>query len=434
MFHILESGKDIFEKNKYVCQKNHIFLAHANDKLYCNQCFLESILTQLNQLNIPAKINGDVIEFEKKSGEGKNLFNIGKEKYLLDKKDCVKIIIKDDVKNIKDKLWDAIIAGKDTIIEKQKIFKHHCEHTTIIKEGNDGTGSLYKSAPPPYPFGKKLAVGYIRVSTTMQVNEGVSLEAQESEIFRHAELNNYFLKTIYIDRGITGGEITKRLGMQKLIENIENEEGLVVITYSISRIARNVKDLLEITDKIEKNNGNFVSLEFKVDFTTSSGKFILTILGSQAELERNMTSERVKSALSLLKSQGKLRSKPRYGWDLNVDKNSDDLYVRNEEEQEIIRKIRNLRYKNKHLNITRFTKLVNDKIPPPRKAKTWYRKNLQEMMIREGIWENKKTKEKETKEEENVNQEEILQENVNFQENVNQEIQNIPQLNSLAIQ
>lgn len=398
MFTCLEKGKDVFEKNKYICEKNHTFCAYQNDKLFCNQCFLNSLLSVFTELKIEALISDNLITFTKNNEIN---FYVGKENFMVEKDNFIKIIIKDEIKeikNLKDKLWDCIIAGKDAIIEKDKLFKHYCEHTTVINEENDGTGSLYKYASPPYPFGKKLAVGYLRVSTSMQANEGISLEAQESEIFKYAELNNYFLKTIYIDRGISGGKIEKRLAMQELINTVEKEEGLVVITYSISRIARRVKDLLDIVECIQKNKGNFITLDLNLDFTSSTGKFVLTVMGSQAELERNITSERVKSVLSHLKSQGKLKNKPRFGWSVNPEKNSEKLYIRNEEEQEIIKKIRDLRYKNKHLNITKFTKLINEKIPPPRKSKTWHRPNLKEMMVREGIWEDEKKDEKKEEE------------------------------------
>ena len=53
----------------------------------------------------------------------------------------------------------------------------------------------------------KQAIGYIRVSTEKQANEGVSLEAQEAKIVTWCKANGYELVKVYVDAGISGAGI-----------------------------------------------------------------------------------------------------------------------------------------------------------------------------------------------------------------------------------
>jgi DNA invertase Pin-like site-specific DNA recombinase len=196
---------------------------------------------------------------------------------------------------------------------------------------------------------------------------------------------NGFLKTLYIDRGISGGSIEKRLALEELLSNCQ--KGDWVIVNSVSRLARKTKDLLSIVEIIEKKECHLLIIDLNLDITSPSGKLILTLMGSQAQFEREITSERVKGVLQHLKETGNLRTKPPFGWKMNIDRSSGaSIHTRDEEEQEVISQIRILRSKNRNIPITTFTEVLNrENIKPPRKSKKWYHKFVKDTMTREGI-------------------------------------------------
>jgi len=81
---------------------------------------------------------------------------------------------------------------------------------------------------------KQEAVIYIRVSTTQQAVEGVSLDAQEAKARAWCLLNDYSVKSIHRDAGISGRKTNNRPALAKALEDCTNGNALVV--YSISRL------------------------------------------------------------------------------------------------------------------------------------------------------------------------------------------------------
>ena len=86
-------------------------------------------------------------------------------------------------------------------------------------------------------------------------------------------------------------------------------EGDVVYTESISRIARNTKDLLNIIETLTEKGVEFVSVKENIDTTTPTGKFMLTVFGALATLERETILERQAEGIAIAKEQGKFKGK-----------------------------------------------------------------------------------------------------------------------------
>ena len=129
------------------------------------------------------------------------------------------------------------------------------------------------------------AIGYIRVSTTEQASEGVSLEAQRAKIAAWAVANDYELVAIHEDAGITGTSMEKRAGLQAAIA--ATGKGMALVAYSFSRLARSTADMLEIASGLEKKGADLVSLTEKIDTTTTAaGRMVFRMLAVLSEFER----------------------------------------------------------------------------------------------------------------------------------------------------
>jgi len=148
----------------------------------------------------------------------------------------------------------------------------------------------------------KQAIGYVRVSTDQQADEGVSLEAQKSKIAAWCELNDYELVGVYEDAGISGKNITKRPGLNEALNLVKPDMALVV--HSLSRLARSTKDCIDIAEELKANNCDLVSLTEKIDTSSAMGEFFFTLIAALGQMERKLIGERTKAALAHKKANG----------------------------------------------------------------------------------------------------------------------------------
>jgi len=175
------------------------------------------------------------------------------------------------------------------------------------------------------------AIGYVRVSTTGQAEEGVSLEAQESKIKAWADLNGYSELVIHVDAGISGSRADNREGLQVALRAVGKGDALVV--YSLSRLARSTKDTLEIAEYLMKRQSDLVSLSEKIDTTTAAGKMVFRMLAVLSEFERDQIAERTKAAMCHKKSKGERVGAIPYGYNLSTDFKS---LIEDPQEQQVI--------------------------------------------------------------------------------------------------
>lgn len=155
------------------------------------------------------------------------------------------------------------------------------------------------------------AYGYIRVSTNMQSEDGISLDTQTKKIQEYCSYKHITLKHVYSDAGKSGGSMD-RPALQELLNTVS--ENQYVIVAELSRLSRNTKDALNILEKIQKKKAFLVSLNPDIDFSSPIGEMMFTILLSFHQLERKQTSERVSSNMKNLSAINQLRGKPPFGW------------------------------------------------------------------------------------------------------------------------
>lgn len=146
------------------------------------------------------------------------------------------------------------------------------------------------------------AIGYIRVSTQDQANEGISLAAQRAKITAWCHANDYELAGIFEDAGLSGATMGKRDGLHAAMKAAG--KGMALVCYSISRLARSTRDMLELADRLERRGADLVSLTEKIDTTSASGRMVFRMLAVLSEFEREQIGERTKMALAHKKAKG----------------------------------------------------------------------------------------------------------------------------------
>ncbi len=127
------------------------------------------------------------------------------------------------------------------------------------------------------------AVGYIRVSTEEQANEGHSLDAQRDAIAAFCQARDWTLNEIFVDSGLSGAS-TSRPALQRLLTGAAQSRFEVVVVHAIDRFYRNLQALLSALKQLQDCGVSFISITENLDFTTPWGKLTLAVLGTLAEI------------------------------------------------------------------------------------------------------------------------------------------------------
>ncbi len=110
---------------------------------------------------------------------------------------------------------------------------------------------------------------------------------------------------VFLDKA--SGKDANRPELQKMLDFVR--EGDTVYCSDFSRIARNTRDLLSITEHLEKRDVQFCSLKESVDTATPQGRFMLTVFGAMAELERETILQRQREGIAIAKAAGKYKGR-----------------------------------------------------------------------------------------------------------------------------
>lgn len=139
-----------------------------------------------------------------------------------------------------------------------------------------------------------MRIGYIRVSTQ-----------EQNTIRQEILMERLGVDELYIDRA--SGKNAQRPELQKMMEYVRR--GDTVIVESISRFARNTRDLLELVERLTGKGVEFISQKEAIDTTTPTGKFMLTVFGAVAELEREYILQRQREGIAAAKGQGRYKGR-----------------------------------------------------------------------------------------------------------------------------
>ena len=139
-----------------------------------------------------------------------------------------------------------------------------------------------------------MRVGYVRCSTLEQ-NEARQLKMMEEQK----------VERVFVDKA--SGKNTDRKEFKSMMAFVRDGDTLIV--ESISRIARNTRDLLTIISNLTDKGVEFVSLKENIDTTTPHGRFMLTVFGALAELERESILERQREGIEIAKAEGKYKGR-----------------------------------------------------------------------------------------------------------------------------
>ncbi|MGB2754942.1 MAG: recombinase family protein [Phycisphaerae bacterium] len=187
---------------------------------------------------------------------------------------------------------------------------------------------------------EKNAVGYVRVSTQGQAENGVSLSSQRARIKTWATANGYALAGVFVENGgASGSRADNRVELQRALA-AACRKGRALVVYSLSRLARSTRDTIEIADRLARAGADLVSLSEQIDTTSAAGKMVFKMLAVLAEFERDLVAERTSAALQHKRAIGERVGGIPFGFDLEPG----GVRLReNPDEQAAVRRIVTLR-------------------------------------------------------------------------------------------
>lgn len=141
-----------------------------------------------------------------------------------------------------------------------------------------------------------MKIGYARVSTK---NQDLSLQLDA--------LEKIGCQKIYQEK-ITGAT-RERPQLKKLLEQLR--EGDVVVVWKLDRLARSLKDLVNLVNEIQEKGAGLQSLNDHIDTTTPQGKLTFHLFAALAEFERDIIRERTNAGLAAARARGRTGGRPK---------------------------------------------------------------------------------------------------------------------------
>ncbi len=176
------------------------------------------------------------------------------------------------------------------------------------------------------------ALGYVRVSTQEQADEGISLDAQRAKLAAYAALQDLDLIAVLADEGISGKRADNRPGLQEALRRLRSGEAAALVVLKLDRLSRSTRDVLDLVDRCGREGWSLHSIGEKLDTSSAAGRFVVTIMAGLAQMEREQIGERTALAMSFLKASGRRVGAIPFGFDLATDGRT---LVPNPEEQAI---------------------------------------------------------------------------------------------------
>ncbi len=144
---------------------------------------------------------------------------------------------------------------------------------------------------------------YIRTSSETHPEYNIlSFDEQLKAAEKYADIHNYEIKHISVDKGISGKSVDNREGLKEALFFIDDND--IFMFYSLSHLSTDTKQCLDMINKIELRGAIIVSLTQKIDTVTPIGKLRLSIMASIAEYKTTQPLENIEdSIVPLLSNQ-----------------------------------------------------------------------------------------------------------------------------------
>ena len=215
------------------------------------------------------------------------------------------------------------------------------------------------------PPANKVAI-YVRVSTHWQIDKD-SLQVQRRELIAYADMVlNIKDYVIFEDPGYSAKN-TDRPDYQSMMARLRSGEFTHLLVWKIDRISRNLLDFASMYAELKSLGITFVSKNEQFDTSTAIGEAMLKIILVFAELERQMTAERVTAVMISRANNGQWNGgRVPYGYEYNKEAKTFSI---NEAERKVY--LRMVELYEQQQSLLAVSRYLNEKTISTRNGNEW---------------------------------------------------------------
>jgi site-specific DNA recombinase len=231
-------------------------------------------------------------------------------------------------------------------------------------------------------------VGYVRVSSQEQADEGISLSAQRSRIAAWCDASGAELGEVVEDAGVGGAvPLENRPSGYRVAQLLDARRPGVdaLVVTALDRLGRDAGATLTLLRRFAGGPLGLVSLSERLDLSTAHGRALAGVACVFGELERSLISERTSQALSQLRASGRVYSRPPYGFDV-----VEDRLAKNPVEQRVLTTIRRLR--SRGLSYARIAASLNSRSIRAKRGGPWHSTGVRSVVLTSKRLENETLK------------------------------------------
>lgn len=228
----------------------------------------------------------------------------------------------------------------------------------------------------------KRAFGYVRVSTDMQAQFGLSIEAQQAQIAGYAQVYGYSLIGFFIDQD-SAKSTTGRPEYLKMMAEVDKGKAEFIISTALDRFSRSQRDFLEFQDVyVRTNRVHLVLINQGINTELAASRQFLPLIVAFAQLERERTSERVKGIISYIRAQGGHFGKVPFGY-TTIREGRLKKLVKHPENYAWLERM--AEWYRSGVSFQDIKQRLNENGVKPSQSPTWTKTSVYDLLVKEGI-------------------------------------------------
>lgn len=215
-------------------------------------------------------------------------------------------------------------------------------------------------------------VGYVRVSTTKQAEDGVSLSAQRRALEAYASAHGLEIAKIYEEAESGGKAATDRPELDAAIRELASGRADGLMVAKLDRLSRSVQDGARLIEMFRRHDWRLIVLDLNIDTKSPTGELMANVHLSVSQWERRMIGERTKAGLAEVKAQGGRIGRAPFGWRHGDerDENGRRILIPVPSEQATLERMKNLRAQG--FTIRQIAETLNDEDRPTKRCGRWH--------------------------------------------------------------
>jgi len=218
---------------------------------------------------------------------------------------------------------------------------------------------------------RRKVVGYCRVSTDLQADHGVSLDAQKHQIVGYCNRNDLDLIDVIVDGGQSGKDLD-RPGFRRVIQMMESGQVYGLVISKLDRLSRSIIDICKLVDKyFSSQKYALLSVSENIDTKSATGRLHLYLISVFAQIERESIVERVTTAIHHYQAQGGKVGCAPYGWRYSDRLDARGNRVLEEHPQQQAAIVRMCALHDEGKNIRQIIDALTQEGHPPQRGGAW---------------------------------------------------------------